>query len=606
MSRKLKIAIFTGVFMLVVATIYLWMINISFKKNSNSQTVNVQIPQTASTEQSDSTSYTRDADGIEDLFEKLTQGETTNYVIEKKETTTKKSLSQAYLNQILISQKDYNAWASEVDNNEIIKGEVDDVSTSFHSERESLNIDFFAMLDDKDVSKEFFHLLNNKKIPIQSLIAKNSISQIRLSNIGYDTANDSPYEDEKIRIDLSKLTVDDFGKYYIIDVFKNGDSCTHGEKVRSIVKSVLSNIGCAFAEQKIIPVPINYFTNTAFGDSILSLKKYDPEDDLRRSTRDSFVSQSIFDRYKNDDLNTPEEYVSELSNRINEQNPDIISTSFTLSCRQPILHPVVSDINYFAAAENVQETIEVYKGAVQEGSNKVFMEPLKSYLASQEETGVVIVGNRKSKSQYAGMWSKDGKGVNVLGLGCGWGINRNLSCIKPDEIGTSFATPEVATKLWIAKAFWRKNDVPFDAIEARKRLILASNLNAAFAGKFASAGSISINKLLQTNKGYLVTNNNDIIPLDSVGITEVSFSDGARLNTDIQFDILPNTSPNRTVRGIYHEDDQTFLFDNEKEMWMAVQQLNALVLEVYYGSKTEVLNKSKFINRYKQFVLLQL
>lgn len=232
------------------------------------------------------------------------------------------------------------------------------------------------------------------------------------------------------------------------------------------------------------------------------------------------------------------------------------------------------------------------------GEEYSVMEPISSYATYQSRVGSVIVGNRVGPAEHRGMFSVCGKNIHTLGRGVGWGNVECTKCIDAkSDTGTSFATPEVATKMFIAKAYWRKfSKRPVNSLEARMRLIMATDLRPCFVGKFASGGSIDFNKLLCTDAAYLVTNSDSIIDVDTIY--------RAHLNYD-ETESVVKFETNKNVRAIYRIDSSFYIIQPDSGVWKKDEQLDDLLLHVHFkNGNRQTITRRDFIEQYRQFVRL--
>jgi hypothetical protein len=97
------------------------------------------------------------------------------------------------------------------------------------------------------------------------------------------------------------------------------------------------------------------------------------------------------------------------------------------------------------------------------------------------------------------MRSKAGDGVTVIGHGAGWSAPAGCT----PQIGTSLATPEIGAKLFLARGYWKHNNVTVSAREAKVRLLLASDVQEAYVGSYASAGVPALHKLLRISPAFV-------------------------------------------------------------------------------------------------------
>lgn len=319
-------------------------------------------------------------------------------------------------------------------------------------------------------------------------------------------------ESEALKRKLSEIRIEDFGTYYIID-YLSDDKCSHGNNVLSVIKQRLKEYSLDSVNSKIIPIQIDFFSNPK--DAIRNLEKILNENqNLFKISDIEFqgnlnnlkkLTDNQIEKFKKDCSKcVPETFADILLKHYYSTKPDIISTSIWLRTNRSIKPNFTnsSNTNFITAALNEQGSI--IEDLAENGNNSI--EPLLSCYTSYSKFGSIIVGNKTGNDEFSGMYSNQGQGVSTLGIGIGY--DNLISCFGKSYKGTSFATPDVAVKLLIAKAYWRrKNLLPFpNALESRIRLLMSSDLDLAYIGKFASAGLINLEKLLVTSPGFVEDN----------------------------------------------------------------------------------------------------
>jgi hypothetical protein len=476
-------------------------------------------------------------------------------------------------------------------------------------------LDFKKTGSDAKTELGFFNLINSLYQPqnLKYYINKvrNNLGTIHISSDSLINKDSTFMFDDTLNIDVKDLSSNYFNEFYIFDVFKTNEKCTHGNMVEQVVKETLAHYKLDSIFSKVKTAPINYFSNKKYGDSIYRV--YERKNDFDSEQTNHSGNDSVIyvnnpnDSLLNNDEKTPELYLNALVTCISDSTPDIITNSYTVDCSSPTLTPSDNGItNYFAAALNDDRTIEeAYKIKHETGSLFLFREPFFSYIGCKQDIGTIIVGNQVSNNVFKGMCSTDGLNVNVLGKGRGWGYPKYDECFSSTEVGgTSFATPQVATKLFIAKAYWRKNDLSITSLDARRRLLLASELNPVFVNKFSSGGCVNINKLLQIKSGFLVSNNNIVTPIDSIKDAFISYSDlGDSYLSDVDF------TPDDPLKlsGLYISNGRVFIFPNTKgqEKWLEIHSLKNFTLAYYENNSFKFLDLKDFISTYKEFVYLK-
>jgi hypothetical protein len=415
-------------------------------------------------------------------------------------------------------------------------------------------------------------------------------------------------------INLDSLSVDDFGKMLVFDVFVK-DNCMHGNKVLDVVRQTLAsyNIKKDVFSEKVDSLPINYFSNMQFGDRILN--------DWTNLTNDLPVSidSSVKKKYLNNNDVTHAYYMTALYTVYCSKGPSVVTGSYLVpssTCYIQSSTPytaVDSNTNFFTAASNDSEDIDRYKRArARNGEGIRPIQPITDFSGLQSQLATVIVGNRVSPGRFLGGFSQTADIVTALGRGVSWGSMTGFEphCINfSDDIGTSFATPEIATQLFIAKAFWVRNNIRVPPMEARNRLLLASDVELPFIAKFSSAGPVNMRKLLQLGSAYLVTNEDSIIPVSRVYASFITSPSGQTQPnfTPIKSKMTDNV---KSVRGIYCVEGHFYVWYNDPEIyrWEILPEPFTLNL-VLCTSKSCAeppleLSSDSFKQKYKQFVIL--
>ena len=439
---------------------------------------------------------------------------------------------------------------------------------------------------------------------LYSLLKKEMTKLTKLKETQLNTikSNYSYTVEEKTDFDLSELKVSDFGIMYLFDLF--GDSCSHGDKVFDVVKQILNDYKLDSVINNLIIRPVNYFSNVELGDSLFYnyYKAYIDQDYLG-GKKNLAIDASYLPIDSNE---TPTNYLEAIYTSAIDTKPDIISSSYKGTCGFSYIQKSLTDendyTNYLTAALN--DSMDIDKTKLAEriiGEPFSIIEPLASYYRDNSEKGTIIVGNQIDINRYEGMYSSSGTSITALGKGIRWGKVDCTVCIDSvKDVGTSFATPEVATKLLIAKAWWRTHNADCNAIEARRRLILATNLNDSFLGKFASSGNINLNKLLQADKAYLVKNDDTVIPIDSIYtalITNGSSLTRLKFSTNVE-----------DISGLYVMNGKVVGLKNRKSpKWEIIPEPTSIDLTVKRKSDQVIIPiaKEEFLKEYKQFVILK-
>lgn len=410
-------------------------------------------------------------------------------------------------------------------------------------------------------------------------------------------------------IDKSK-----FGTYYVFDNF-NG-ACTHGRKVLDVIYLRFAQCGLDTTGIKIIPVSINYFGNEEKSIRIIEdfygINSFNGKD----LGLDYAIGQNIVSTLKKikikkgdgkDDY-IPEILLNALFSYYYKRKPDIISSSFWTTTFEGKIMPIVvkTNTNLITASLNEDgKKIEDFGDIPLKAEKRtIAVEPLYSFYNSPASTGSIIVGNRMQKGIFKGMYSNFGNGITTLGQGVGWGSD-NTKCIKPEELGTSYATPDVATSLFIAKAYWASKNYKCDAAESKFRMLMATDIDSSFVGRFASGGTINMRKLLQTNNGYVELTSGEVIGADFGSLSSIDFNNTSRrpFQRD-QYDSIEKT-PLPGICGLAFVSDRFFAFFEDTLTWRPIN-INLLNLHFTVGDEViHINNKDQFTSRFKQISIIK-
>lgn len=398
---------------------------------------------------------------------------------------------------------------------------------------------------------------------------------------------------------LAHLNSSDFGTYYILDFF-NGNNCSHGKKVLSVISERLKEYGLDTLKIKFIPIPINYFQNQ---DSAIDfLNKYYSSEKLPELTKlEGEATIKALKKLKNNNIQKcenciPELYLDACMKHYYGEKPDIISTSFFITTTRDIMPNFVSSTTNLVTAclNEPGRTIESLQNreSTINGSSNGAIQPLNSSLLNYATVGSIIVGCQIDKGKFYGMYSSEGGGVTTIGRGIGW----NSDCIKPSDKGASFATPDIAIKLLIAKAYWRSNNFKPLALESRTRLLLSSDIDTSFVGKFGSAGQPNLSKLLMLTNGYIENNEGEIV---ACTISSPSF-----LDLDITLR-MPFKRGLLGISGLSIVDNKVYAFFENSMSWKHIEVKNML-LKITINGIDEVFNSIDQLKlKYKHLVILK-
>ncbi|MCQ6958285.1 hypothetical protein [Mucilaginibacter aquariorum] len=327
---------------------------------------------------------------------------------------------------------------------------------------------------------------------------------------------------------LATLDKKNFGTYYVFDNF-NARS-THGKKVLDVINARFAAYGLDTSGLSIRAVPINYFDNLAFGKTVienyfassgtgsknLSDVELSNEANLLKNVDTSLYAYALCENC------IPEVYLHALFGYYYRDKPDVISSSFWSNMelkgimprlyKNPPTSLVTAALNESGEIEDKIKNVLVDKGLLV-GE----IQPINDYFNTYTDNGAMIIGNRLNKGVFVG---SHGRHITTAGLGVGW----SGRTILPTDTGTSFATPDVATKIYIAKAYWRsKQAEPVTASETRLRVLLGTDIDSGLIGKFESGGTVNMLKLLQT-ENYAELISGEIVPITNLKLSNAGIS----------------------------------------------------------------------------------
>ncbi|HEY4323622.1 MAG TPA: S8/S53 family peptidase [Mucilaginibacter sp.] len=476
---------------------------------------------------------------------------------------------------------------------------------------------FAYKLNREDLSK-FIHLITEKlynKLYGSGVIMRDTVKFLELKFTHGDRQN-RPSGVNLQTIDTASISLirhidkKHFGKYYILDFYKSAQNCPHGNKVLDVIKAKFDEYGIDTAKANIIPIPVDYLNNEKaayqFLEDYYAVKaQYPNEKKLQQTKRDAILNQlnEINKKHISFCPNcVPEVYLNALLKNYYNQQPDIISTSFYTTVIDNDLMPrfFTSGTNLVTAAlDDEGRKIEDLMAVAPTPAEPVpAIEPLFSYFTNYGAAGCIIVGNRIKDGQFGGMYSYNGDRVTILGQGIGW----NNNCITAEDNGTSFATPDVATQLYIAKAYWRSQNLAIDASEARTRLLLSSDIDPGFIGKFASGGMADLGKLLQIDQGYCVNKANQIVPVKFLQGSIIKFNG----NSQLPFQRNTTVSGNKIdgICGLYIAGENYYAFFESSLSWRKID-IDQLSINIRIGDKDTPVVTKESLAQFKQIIILK-
>lgn len=457
-------------------------------------------------------------------------------------------------------------------------------------------------------SKTYKNLLGKAILTLDSI----KISTVRFPERGggnVETTIAPMNIDTVIRNYLAGIDKKYFGTYIVFDSF-NAKS-KHGLKVMDVINARFASYGLDTSGLSIRRIPINYFDNLEFGRDVFS--KYFAFDAKEKDSIPGINIQYESNKLINMDPTKysfancsdciPEVYLHALFGYYFRTDPDVISSSFWADMQIKGVLPrlnsssktslVTAGLNEDGEMENKLMNIladqELLVGQIQ---------PLNDYFTSYDVSGAMIIGNRLKKGHYVGSY---GNRVTTTGLGVGW-IGKEIT---PIDTGTSFATPDVASKIYIAKAYWRfkRVDKKITPAEARLRVLLATDIDSALVGKFDSGGGLNLLKLLQVGN-YAELTSGEIVPVTNINFADsgISSSRNDAMRFGRKMKISGETKDG--ICGFACIDGTFFKLSEFNSKWEPVTFKDVFLSLNLPSGHVEISSKQQFGKIFKQLIIL--
>jgi hypothetical protein len=354
-------------------------------------------------------------------------------------------------------------------------------------------------------------------------------------------------------------------KYYILDFFnrKDASGCSHGDSVFSVAQRTLQESGVAGMSVDIQKVDLDFY-NPANRDNVQQVMagfahSYSQDVEAQLLAQYNVLRQKVPAPEPDGSIRVPLLYIAAIQfNLLHDPATCVISSSYYT--RSDGFDWLPKDYRPDSSVVLVNAVLD--SDSWIENSTNSKIEPISSYWMLRKTLGVILVGAEESPGKPFGMFSQDGDGVSCLAPGFGWGA----ACLAKG--GTSLATPVVATQLLIAEDFWRRQQKKIDAREARLRLLLSSEINPAYAGKYASAGVPQLPRLLRTDGAFAVKKDGAIV---SVEIGKGSRIEYEGLDGLLHGPFLRRTAdPSDEVWGVQVVGSTIYVFRERDMKWFAV------------------------------------
>ena len=390
---------------------------------------------------------------------------------------------------------------------------------------------------------------------------------------------------------VAALTPSDVGTYYIIDFFDGIDSqtCPHGPLVRDVAREVLSRYGASALAANIESKDADFYGNKPAAETVMREYVATTFAPGTRDALNTLIDQiMLWTRNPKQPLAQPLFYIQALYHSLAvKRSASIISSSIWINIDAyrwlpPLYRPTSTAIILGAGSD---DHIAV------EDRSIALKEPFHTYYDLRKTYATMLVGAELSPGVPFGMFSTIGDGVTCIGHGFNWGPAG--TCLGKLG-GTSFATPQIGAELLIARAFWNRNHVDISALDAVRRLLLASDVNPAYVGQYASAGIPDLRRLLRTAQAFSVSASGDV--------ADVVLQPGSTV-TIHGFGTIPFNCDGGAC-GLQVIADEPYVFLSSDMRWKRVQIDGLNLILVDNGRTIALTSLQAFSNKYKGVVTL--
>ena len=406
------------------------------------------------------------------------------------------------------------------------------------------------------------------------------------------------------RLELPKLALDNTAlRYYVLDFFaltRPPDACPHGQMVLDVIHQNLKSRGFDnFFKTNVFPIELDFFHHQS------QLSHYMEE-----------YIDAVGDQNK--------AFLLEVLNALNKPKPDCTTLPY-VNCVQPyetpilylqaVYYAILNDPNAVVVSSSFyteSDTFNLLPDTFAQTSNLLVVsavdnnpgdadtfvfEPIRGLYQRRRDFPVLLVGGLLKTGTAYGMSSKQGDGVSCLGYANGWGDA--TTCIRPGDIGNSFATPGVSTMAFLARAALNQSGQNISARDFRDRLLRAVNLVALAPKGYVSPGIPNLDWLIVGAPGLLVDSSDHIFSVKtvtgSVGYTHIG--------SNSQFTVPFQHGPDG-VSAMQQVGGAMFIFDNGPGVWVPVESKALSLSIVLSDGSTKSLNLSDVSSKTFKLVAL--
>jgi len=374
------------------------------------------------------------------------------------------------------------------------------------------------------------------------------------------------------------------GKLVILDRFIQGanGNCAHGLVVQGVADEVIHRYAPQLSGN-IVRAEVDFFSDmAASGKAMDAYIATFPVDNVRVALQKNAAALETLKRDPNNPQVVPLFYVQALlSYYLEASDTQVISASVWFKEDGYQLLP--RDYQ-FSGSTMLTAAVSDDMEAVEEATE----EPVVSFF-NRKDSRTLLVGAYGSDGKPFGGYSKTGTGICCIGAGTGW--TSTLACSTQ---GTSFSTPEVATFLFLARAFWKQSNAAVSSHEALLRIMLSSQIHPDWIGKYASAGPPQLPPLITTEKQYVIAPDLSVhgVVVDPALTVIWIREEGARFKHQVAL----SCGGDDGLCGLKVVSGQAFVFRDTKGEWERVVDID---LNLHLGSGQTVTSVNQFETLYE-------
>jgi hypothetical protein len=242
-------------------------------------------------------------------------------------------------------------------------------------------------------------------------------------------------------------------RYYIVDFFKQSalQPCPHGRGVMDVALETLRRHGAFHLADAIKPIEADPRVDRPNAERLVEqyYRVAIPDDDIRSHKLEEVRQRLRADRAEGMPVRVPLAYLQALYHDLTTRSDTaVISSSFWVRFDGSDFLPA----SYTPSSEVILPSAVLDHDLIAVEDVR-YEQPIRQFFDYRRNYPVGLVGALRTPGVTLGMISKIGDGVTFVGQGAGWG--RKDSCISVNEAGTSYATPDVATQLFLVRAYWK-------------------------------------------------------------------------------------------------------------------------------------------------------